>query len=175
MIVILYIAVIVIANIVTANLPPIEAGPFLIPAGTLFVGLAFILRDFTQLKLGKSRTYTVILIALMISAMTSATIGDPLHIVIASAAAFTLSETVDTEIFSRWKGSLSSRVALSGIMGGMIDSTVFVILGLSPIGIGAISWELVPLAIAGQLIAKTILAYLGGLIVQIIESVRART
>lgn len=173
MIVIVYIAVIILANVVTAAVPPIAAGPFLIPTGTLLVGLAFILRDFTQNRIGKARAYAVIMIALILSAVTSCILGDPIHIVLASAAAFVLSETIDTEVYSRFKGSFASRVALSGIFGGTMDSIVFVILGLSPIGAGFLPWELVPIAIAGQFITKTLLALTGAGYIQIIGGRKA--
>lgn len=166
-----YILSIIFANVVTANIHPLTFGPFIVPAGTLLIGFAFVLRDLTQEELGKCRTYALIVAALAISAITSVLFGDGIAIVAASAIAFILSEVIDTEVYSRWPGSISTRVLASGIAGGLVDSSVFVIIGLSPIGIGALTWDLVPLAIAGQYIVKVLLSAIGAAVL----SLRLRT
>lgn len=152
-----YVAAIVIANIVTASFAPLSLGAFLIPCGTLFIGLTFILRDLVQNQHGKATTYKVIGLALLISAISSSLLGDTLWIVFASACAFLVSETTDTEIYSRLKLPMSWRVLYSGIVGGVLDSVIFVVIGLSPIGANFVPWEFVPMAILGQVIVKTLL------------------
>lgn len=157
----IYLISIIFANIVTASIQPIAAGPFIIPAGTLLIGAAFVLRDLTQEELGKTRTYALIVAALALSAITALIMGDGISIVAASGIAFILSETIDTEVYSRWPGSISSRVLASGVAGGLVDSSVFVIIGLSPMGAGFLSWDLVPYAIIGQYVTKVALSATG--------------
>ena len=154
---VLYLLLIVATNIVTAAIEPlsIAGGALIVPAGSLFAGAVFVLRDLVQLKHGKSTAYTLILLATILSAGMSIAQGDVAHIAFASSAAFFLSESADTEIFSRVHKPLYTRIALSGIIGGLLDSTVFVVLGLSPIGTGALPWGTVPSAVAGQILVKT--------------------
>ncbi|MBU7316014.1 VUT family protein [Paenibacillus oleatilyticus] len=156
-----YILAIVIANVVTASFEPLNMGILLIPWGTLFIGVTFILRDLVQNQYGRTTTYKVIILALAISAASSYLLGDTLWIVIASAIAFIVSETTDTEIYTRLRLPMPWRVFYSGVFGGLFDSVVFVIIGLSPWGANFIPWAAVPMAIVGQVIVKVILQSIG--------------
>lgn len=169
---IIYILAIVTANIVTAKFMPLHLWIFFIPMGTFFIGATFILRDLVQSQLGRKKTYVVIIVALAISMIVSVFLGDMYWIVLASGISFLLSETTDTEIYSRLKLPFAYRVLYSGIVGGIIDSSVFVIIGLSPIGIGAVPWEAVPMAILGQIIVKTILQFFGASIIMYVHKKR---
>lgn len=172
--VIFYLICIVTANVVTASLAPFHFGMFIVPMGTFFIGATFILRDLVQNKYGRKKTYGLIALALLLSAIVSASLGDTLLIVAASALSFLLSETADTEIYSRLKLPMAWRVFYSGIVGGILDSAVFVIIGLSPLGANILPWEAVPAAIVGQIIVKTLLQLVGALILNQIPAVRAR-
>lgn len=160
----LYLISIVIANVVTARFAPVNLGMFIVPMGTLFVGATFIFRDLVQNKYGRKKTYFFIFTALVLSAIVSYMLGDTLMIVAASALSFVVAETADTEIYTRLKLPLAWRVFYSGIVGGLLDSAIFIILGLSPLGAGFIPWEAVPAAILGQVIVKTIVQMIGALI-----------
>lgn len=85
-------------------------------------------------------------------------------IVAASAISFILAETADTEIYTRLKLPIAWRVFYSGLVGGLLDSAVFVIIGLSPLGAGMLPWEAVPAAIIGQIIVKTVIQMFGAII-----------
>ncbi|WP_047983357.1 VUT family protein [Ornithinibacillus californiensis] len=159
-----YLISIVIANVVTARFAPLSFGMFIVPMGTLFVGATFIFRDLVQNKYGRKKTYGFIFTALILSAVVSFSLGDTLMIVAASALSFLLAETADTEIYTRLKLPMAWRVFYSGIVGGILDSVVFVIVGLSPIGAGILPWEAVPFAIMGQVIVKTIVQLVGALV-----------
>ncbi|KGR84452.1 VUT family protein [Lysinibacillus odysseyi] len=159
-----YLLSIVIANVVTARFAPLEFGMFIVPMGTLFVGATFIFRDLVQNKYGRAKTYLFIMTALLLSALASFLLGDTLMIVAASALSFVIAETADTEIYTRLKLPMAWRVLYSGIVGGLLDSAVFVIVGLSPLGAGILPWEAVPTAILGQIIVKTIIQLFGALI-----------
>ncbi|RXT13747.1 VUT family protein [Ammoniphilus sp. CFH 90114] len=164
-----YLLSIVTANVVTAAVMPFHLGALIIPAGSLIVGLTFILRDYVQKQHGRAKTYAIISFALMLSALSSYLLGDTLIIVLASAIAFLVSETTDTEIYSRLKLPFSMRVLYSGLVGGFLDSVLFVIIGLSPLGAGFLTWEMVPLAILGQILAKFLLQGLGVIVIKGIE------
>lgn len=169
-----YLISIVTANVITAAMMPLEIGIFIIPMGTFLIGATFIFRDLVQNKYGRSKTYLFILTALILSGLVSFLLGDTLMIVAASALSFIISETADTEIYTRLKLPIAWRVFYSGIVGGLLDSVVFVIVGLSPLGAGFIPWEAVPAAILGQVIAKTIIQLIGALILNQVYVVRAR-
>lgn len=170
----LYLISIVSANVITAAIMPLEIGIFIIPMGTFLIGATFIFRDLVQNKYGRKKTYLFILTALILSGAVSSLLGDTLMIVAASALSFIISETADTEIYTRLKLPIAWRVFYSGIVGGLLDSVVFVIVGLSPIGAGFIPWEAVPAAILGQVIAKTVIQLIGALVLNQVYVVRAR-
>ncbi len=161
-----YLCAIVLANVITASFAPLQLGVFIIPYGSFLIGATFILRDLVQNKCGKKTTYLFIGLALLLSAISSYLLGDTLWIVFASAVSFAISETTDTEIYSRLKSSISMRILYSGIVGGILDSTVFVILGLSPLGAGFVPWDAVWMAILGQIIIKIVMQFLGVLVLQ---------
>ncbi|KMY52217.1 VUT family protein [Peribacillus loiseleuriae] len=162
--ILLYLIAIVTANVVTASFAPLSIGVFIVPMGTLFIGATFILRDLVQNAFGRKKTYLAIGIALALSAIVSYILGDTLLIVLASAISFVISETTDTEIYSRLKLPMAWRVFYSGLVGGVLDSAIFVIIGLSPLGANFLPWEAVPFAILGQVIVKTVIQSLGAMV-----------
>lgn len=172
--IVFYLLSIVIANVVTARFAPLQFGMFIVPMGTLFVGATFIFRDLVQNKYGRSKTYLFIFTALILSAVVSFSLGDTLMIVTASALSFLIAETADTEIYTRLRLPMAWRVFYSGIVGGLLDSVVFVIVGLSPLGAGFLPWEAVPAAIVGQVIVKTIIQMIGALILNQIHGVKEK-
>ncbi|MGM9949568.1 MAG: VUT family protein [Lysinibacillus sp.] len=172
--IILYLLSIVIANVVTARFAPMQFGVFIVPMGTLFVGATFIFRDLVQNKYGRAKTYLFIFTALMLSALVSFSLGDTLMIVVASALSFVIAETADTEIYTRLKLPMAWRVFYSGIVGGFLDSVVFVVIGLSPIGAGMLPWEAIPTAILGQVIVKTVIQLCGALILNQVYTMKGK-
>jgi hypothetical protein len=167
-----YLLAIVLANVVTASLDPVLWGKLIIPAGSFLIGATFILRDLVQQAIGRTRTYVAIGAAMLLSGLTSYALGDTLWITAASALTFLISETADTEIYSRLRLPMSWRVLYSGFVGGIVDSAVFVIIGLSPLGAGFLPWELVGYAIAGQVLVKVVMQGIGALGVHLAMSSR---
>lgn len=161
MIIFFYLAAIVIANVITAALMPLKIGTFLIPYGTWFIGATLVLRDVLQYKYGRKRAYQAIIGALILSAITSKLLGDTLAITAASAVSFFISEAIDTEIYTKFKYAFVKRVLASGIVSSLIDSVVFIVIGLSPLISGILPWELVPNAVSGQFIVKGLMQFLG--------------
>lgn len=152
----LYLLLIASANLLTAKFAPLVLadGALIVPVGSLFAGAVFVLRDLVQMKHGRQKTYITIMLASALSAVLSLILGDTAHVAAASVWAFLVSEAVDTEIFTRLQKTLLARVLLSGIVGGCLDSALFVILGLSPMGANMIPWEAVPSAVLGQMLVK---------------------
>lgn len=154
----LYFLLIATTNLLTAMFDPISlaGGALIVPVGSLFAGATFIMRDFVQLKHGKRKTYGVILMAAVLSGALSEGLGDTGYVAAASVAAFFMSESVDTEIFSRLRKTFPIKILVSGVVGGCLDSVVFVVLGLSPLGANMLPWAVVPSAILGQALVKII-------------------
>ncbi len=165
--VIAYLLVIVAANVLTASLAPLFLGPLIVPAGSFLIGVTFILRDLVQRAIGRGATYLTIGSAMLLSGLTSYWLGDTLWIVFASAATFLLSETADTEIYSRLNRSLAVRVLYSGLVGSVLDSAIFVVVGLSPLGAGFLPWEAVGYAVAGQITVKAGMQAIGALLLAV--------
>lgn len=173
--IVFYLLSIVVANVVTAAFAPLQFGMFIVPMGTLFVGATFIFRDLVQNKYGRKKTYIFIFTALVLSAIVSFLLGDTLMIVAASAISFILAETADTEIYTRLKLPIAWRVFYSGLVGGLLDSAVFVIVGLSPLGAGMLPWEAVPAAIIGQIIVKTVIQMIGAIILSQVHGTKNKS
>src|SRR5690625_5050820 len=138
----IYLLSIILANVITARFVPFEIGPLIIPYGTLFIGLTLVMRDMVQNRFGRFKTYLLI---------------DALWVVFASTLSFIVSETADTEIYTRFKLPFVKRVFYSGVVAGFLDSTIFVIIGIGPLGLQFVPWQLVPYAIAGQWVAKVVM------------------
>ena len=119
-----------IGNVGTTCVPN---GPCLIPgapglkapSGVLMVGLALVLRDLVQRRLGLNWSAVAIIVGTALSALIA-----PPALVIASAAAFFVSEMIDLAVFTPLqKRGLVAAVVLSSAAGLVVDSVVF--LGLA--------------------------------------------
>lgn len=168
--VLLYLLAIIFANVITASYDPLKFGSLIVPAGSFLIGVTFIFRDLVQNAVGRKNVYLIIGAAMVLSAVTSSALGDTLWIVFASALTFVFSETTDTEIYSRLKLPMSLRVLYSGVAGGVLDSVIFVIIGLSPLGANFLPWDVVGYAIAGQIVVKVVMQLIGTLIIQFLPA-----
>ena len=112
------------------------------PSGVLLVGLALVLRDLVQRRLGLLWSAA----AIVIGALLSATFAPP-SLVIASGAAFMLSETADLLVFTplQRRGLVRAAIA-SCAVGLVVDSVVF--LGLA---FGSLDF------LAGQIVGKALM------------------
>jgi len=91
------------------------------PSGVLMIGVALVLRDLIQRRLGKKWTIGAIVAGAILSALIA-----PPALVIASATAFLLSEFADFAIYTPLQEKrLVLAVFLSGIVGLVVDSIVF--------------------------------------------------
>ena len=110
------------------------------PSGVLIVGVSLVLRDLVQRRLGVLWS----VLAIVAGTILSATFAAP-ALLIASAAAFLLSELADLAVFTPLqKRGLITAVVLSSAVGLVVDSVVFLYLAFRSLDF-----------LAGQLIAKT--------------------
>lgn len=130
----LFAATIPLANWMIGNLGTVcvPSGPCLIPvapslsapSGVLMIGLALVLRDLVQRRLGRGWSLAAILAGAFLSAAVA-----PAALVIASAAAFVLSELADFAVYTPLQERrLVLAVVLSSLVGLTIDSLVFLYL-----------------------------------------------
>ncbi|MBD3845570.1 hypothetical protein GGC47_001155 [Bosea sp. OAE752] len=133
-----------IGNVGTVCVPQ---GPCLVPvwpgisapSGVLMIGLALVLRDIVQRRLGPAAGLAAIAIGTLISALLA-----PSAIVIASVAAFTLSELADFAVYTPLqRRRFVTAVVASGFVGLVVDSVIFLHLAF-----GSLDF------LAGQVIGK---------------------
>lgn len=99
---------------------PVAPG-ILAPSGVLMVGLALVLRDLVQRRLGVQFGVGAIVVGAVISASLA-----PASLVIASAAAFLLSEFADFAVYTPLaRRRLVLAVMASSLVGLVVDSIVF--------------------------------------------------
>lgn len=107
----------------------IPQGPCLIPvgfglsapSGVLMIGLALVMRDVVHEKLGAAWAVGAIILGAVLSALVA-----PPALVVASAAAFLLSEAADMAVYTPLRTRrLTLAVLASGFVGSIIDSAVF--------------------------------------------------
>lgn len=91
------------------------------PSGVLMIGAALVLRDAVQERLGKTWSIAAILIGAALSGFIA-----PMPLVVASVAAFMISEFADLAVYTPLRERRLWLAALaSGIVGAFIDSAVF--------------------------------------------------
>src|SRR6516164_3654722 len=126
-----FIACIPIANWMIGNVGTtcIPNGPCLVPvapglmapSGVVMIGLALVLRDLVQRRLGRSWS----LGAIAVGAVLSGAVAPP-ALVVASATAFFFSELADFLVYTPLQSRrFVTAVAASGMVGLVIDSVIF--------------------------------------------------
>ena len=153
-----YVAVIVGANwmighvgtpIPGAHVLPVGFG-LQAPSGVYLAALAFVARDVLQRVGGAKAGVAAILVGAGISAFVASA-----HLAFASGATFLLSETCDFLIYTPLqRRSFPLAVLASGVVGDLVDSTVFLALAGIPLAV----------ALPGQLLGKLWVMLLGGLL-----------
>ena len=101
-----------------------QGGPLMAPSGVLMIGIALVLRDLVQRRLGVGVAAGAVLAGAAISALLA-----PPSLVIASAVAFLLSEFADLAVYTPLaRRRLIAAVVASSIVGLVVDSIVFLYL-----------------------------------------------
>lgn len=99
------------------------------PSGVLMIGLALVLRDLVQRRLGVKWAAGAVLVGAALSGFFA-----PPALVVASAAAFLLSELADLAVYTPLqKRGLVLAVFASSVVGLVIDSAIFLYLAFGSI------------------------------------------
>ncbi|MEV6602732.1 VUT family protein [Kutzneria sp. NPDC051319] len=136
-----YIGTIVTANWASTHWSALYVGPVAVPAGTLWAGVTFTLRDLLHEYLGGRGVFA----AIAAGAGLSWLLATP-QIAMASVLAFTVSELIGSLVYSRLRAwSLLRAVLGSNLVGLNIDSALFV-----PLAFGSLAF------VPGQIMGKTV-------------------
>lgn len=99
---------------------PVAPG-LMAPSGVITIGLALVLRDLVQRRLGVTAAVAAILAGAALSALVA-----PPALVVASAAAFLVAELADLAVFTPLqRRGLVLAVAASSLVGLVVDSMLF--------------------------------------------------
>jgi uncharacterized PurR-regulated membrane protein YhhQ (DUF165 family) len=152
----LYFAIFIYAAAMTvANLSIAHFGPWVSPINAfLLIGLDLALRDWLHVRL---RAWQMLALIGASGVLTYALNSSAQHIVIASAAAFTLAALVDWQAFSRLQGSWLRRSLGSNVVGAIVDTMVF-----SALAFVLLSPAPKPLEVVAQIAALQLAAKLAG-------------
>lgn len=116
-----------------------EGHPLMAPSGVLLIGLALVLRDMVQRRLGRSVAIT----AIVAGAALSGAVAPP-QLIVASTAAFLLSELADFAVYTPLQSrGLVLAVLASSVVGLVVDSVLFLWLAF-----GSLDY------VAGQILGK---------------------
>lgn len=134
-----YVLTIIAANVAITLFGVIPIGfGLMAPAGVVFAGLAFTLRDAVQETAGRRWSIAAILLGAAVSALLSP------QLALASGAAFVASELADFAIYTPLRGrNWLAAVAASNTVGLVIDSALFLWLAFGNLEF-----------LAGQVVAK---------------------
>jgi queuosine precursor transporter len=98
-----------------------DAGPIMAPSGVLMIGLALVLRDLVQRRLGR----TVAVFAIVAGAALSGAVAPP-PLIVASTVAFLFSELADFAVYTPLQERrLVLAVLASSLVGLVVDSVLF--------------------------------------------------
>lgn len=144
---VLYVAAIVAANVMTDTLGLVPVGfGLVVTAGTFAAGFALLARDFVQRDLG----LTAVLAAIAVGGVLSGFLASP-GIALASVVAFTAAELVDLGIFTpaRTRVGFAAAALASNVVAAPVDTVLFLYLAGFDV-----TWS----AVAGQFIGKVVWA-----------------
>ncbi|MPZ79647.1 MAG: VUT family protein [Actinophytocola sp.] len=136
-----YIGTVVAANWASTHWTALLIGSLVVPAGTLWAGATFTLRDLLHDALGARGVAA----AITVGAALSWLLATP-QIATASVVAFTVSELLDSAVYARLRARSRLRAVVgSNIIGLLVDSVLFV-----PLAFGSFT------AVPGQIVGKTV-------------------
>ncbi len=144
--------VIYAAAMTVANLSIAHFGPWVSPINAfVLIGLDLALRDWLHVRLMAWQMLALIGVS---GLLTYALNPSAQHIVVASAAAFTLAALVDWQAFSRLSGSWLRRSLGSNVFGAVVDTVVFSALAFVLLSPSQKPWDVVAQIAALQFAAK---------------------
>jgi uncharacterized PurR-regulated membrane protein YhhQ (DUF165 family) len=120
-------------------LPKIGGHGLMAPSGVLMIGIALVLRDLVQRRLGVIYSAAAVILGAILSAIFA-----PPALVLASGAAFLLSEFADLAVYTPLaRRRLIAAVIVSSMVGLVVDSIIFLYLAF-----GSLEF------LAGQIVGK---------------------
>jgi uncharacterized PurR-regulated membrane protein YhhQ (DUF165 family) len=126
------------------------------PSGFLAIGFALVARDYVQQRLGKKYALIAITIGVGLSFLVNRDLA------LASGTAFAFGELIDFAVYTPLrKYSTFAAVAVSGVIGGIVDSLIFLQIAFDSIQY----WQ-------GQVIGKMWMALAGGLAMSAVKNYR---
>jgi hypothetical protein len=152
-----YVGTIVTANFASTHWSALLVGAVAVPAGTLWAGVTFTLRDLVHECLGGRG----VLAAIAAGAGLSWLLATP-QIAVASVLAFTVSELVGSLVYGRLRArSVLGAVVGSNLVGLGIDSVLFV-----PLAFGSFAY------VPGQVLGKTVATVLTVAVLLAVKALR---
>ena len=125
--------------------PKVHGMALMAPSGVLMIGVALVLRDLVQRRLGVAYSAGAVLVGAVLSSVYA-----PPALVLASAAAFLLSEFADMAVYTPLaRRRLVTAVVASSAVGLVVDSIVFLWLAF-----GSLEF------LAGQIAGKALMVLL---------------
>ena len=151
----LYFLVGILATLVTVWFKPLDLGIIAIPPSSWVMGFTFLLITLIAEKYGNQVASKMIWILLVLTSIICFILGYSQMLVLASGVAFVAGQFATKFIYNITKHSL-----LSSMVGSLIDAIIWILLGLSPVGIGSVPWSMFIYAVAGQILIQFIMQFL---------------
>lgn len=153
-----YMASIVLGNFFVSYFGIVTLLGLTFPAGALWIGITFSMRDFVQREWGDGKVWYFMIASTLITTVLGVVLShlpiSPWKVALASAVAFLVSEAVDWFVYWITKLDITWRIIISNLFSTPIDSILFV-------GIAFGSFSFLQPPVYGQAIVK----YLSGLLV----------
>lgn len=156
---ILYFIAGILATLVTVWFKPLDLGLIAIPPSSWVMGFTFLLITLIAEKYGDKVASKMIWILLALTSIICFLLGYSQMLVIASGVAFVAGQFATKFLYSIADNSLTSSMT-----GSMIDAIIWILLGLSPIGIGSVPWDMFIFAVVGQVLVQFIMQWLANLV-----------
>lgn len=156
---ILYFLVGILATLVTVWFKPLDFGIIAIPPSSWVMGFTFLLITIIAERYGDKVASKMIWILLALTSIICFILGYSQMLVLASGVAFVAGQFATKSLYNLTRNSLTSSMT-----GSMIDAIIWILLGLSPIGIGSVPWDMFIFAVAGQVLVQFIMQWLANLI-----------
>lgn len=145
----LYLLVGIFGALVTLWFNPWDLGIVSIPPSSWLMGFSFLLITIIQDRSGSSVASKMIWILLACTAVVCLVNNYSQMIVVASGVAFLVGQYVTKIMYS-----LHVNRTASSMSGSVVDAAIWILLGLSPIGIGTVPWEMYFRAVWGQVVIQ---------------------
>lgn len=154
----LYMLSIILGNFFVSYFGIVNMFGLTFPAGALWIGITFSMRDFVQKEWGDGKVWYFMIASTIMTTILGVGLSQlpipPWKVALASAVAFIVSESIDWLVYWMTKLDITWRIIISNLFSTPIDSMLFV-------GIAFGSFSFLQPPVYGQAIVK----YLSGLLV----------